>query len=472
MQPNELNAMNAEMTDPLSIDKESFDQNQPDLETQLYELRWCGITTFSAGQIITIKFMISLFGVVNNIFEAYFNISYYVIDWFTLVQIPAGFVATIVLANLTFNSVLGFRVLLLILTISILLGCRCSIIAFFYPFLYGLIFVGQICAGFGDRATTATVSSFVTSWFPENQIGLAISIKSMSMSVGSLLSFIVPTQLVSPPPFQENDLSNITSDWKSNETIAEWENGVKWKFISLYGSLIVMSLIVLIFTFICVLNEPPKPPTIAQAKVRAQKKQEKSKVILGNVRQFLRFGKSILIDKVVWQMTIIASIAMICNYLQRVLVGEVLRSVFIEKCYHSEINRMSGFALALHEVGGFAGSLVAGKALDYSKRHKAILLFSLISSALVSLCFTVGCYFVSVVAVFVFNTVLGFTLFATFSPLLDMFLQHTYPKNPSVSTLLFMVVSTVLVIPTTQICRIVLNYVNGPAVLACVAVLF
>ena len=457
-------------SDLLDNSPESTTEVESETETQVYKFRWW-IAAFFASQIAAIKFLTSPFGIINNIFKAYYNISYYVVDWFSLIQLPAAFVAVIILANLLFNSIIGFRKLLLILTFSILLGSLFSVIASVYPFLYGLIFAGQFCAGFGFRVIAATISMFASSWFPEKQIGLAISIKASSISFGALLSFIVPTQLMSPPPSQE-DNRNITSDWKNNETIEEWKNDVKWKFTWLYGSLIVISLIALIFTLIYVIDEPLKPPTIAQAKVRAQKKQEKPKTILGNIDEFLRFCKLTLADKVVWQLAIIASIIVGSNYLERILVGEILRDVFIAQKYDSRINEMAGYVLALHEVGGFVGGLVAGKALDYSKRYKKLLLLSLVLNLLMVLCLTLACYFVNVVAVFIFNTLFGFAIAFCIIPLLDLLLQHTYPKNPGIVTLLFLGICTVLVIPIAQVCRVILNYVNGPAVLACLGVLF
>ena len=458
-------------SDALEKDPPSAIDNHGENETQLYKLRWW-IAAFSACQIIVMKFLISLFGIMNNVFKTYYDTSYYVVDWFSLIQLPAGFVATIILANLLFNSIIGFRKLLLILSFSILLGCIFSIIASIYPFLYGLIFVGQFCAGFGYRTTMAILSMFASSWFPEKQIGLAISIKTISVSVGSILSYIIPTQLMSPPPFQEDNLNNITSDWKNNETIAKWKDEVMWKFISLYGSLIVMSLIALIFTFIYVVDEPPKPPTIAQAKVRAQKKREKAKTILANIGEFLRFCRSILVDKVVWQLVIIGSVTVGTHYLQRVLIGEIIRDVFVAQNYNSRINQMAGYVMALNEVGGFIGGLAMGKALDYSKRYKVLLLLSLVLSLIMMLGLTLACYFVNVVTVYIFNTLLGFTLLASIVSLLDMLLQHTYPKNPGILTLIFFGEIIILVIPTAQIFRVVLNYFNGPAVLACLVVLF
>ena len=435
------------------------------VETQLYMLRWW-IASFYMLEIIVVRFVTSSFGVVNNVYKAYFNISYFVVDWFFLVQIAAGFVATIILVYLTFNSILGFRKLLIFLTVCISLECAYLTVAFAYPILYGLIFIGQITVGFGFRASAAIVATFATNWFPENQIAFILSVKGMSMSIGCMLAFFVPSQLVSPPPLLDVDYRNKTFHSGNHATNAtsEWKNEVKWKFMTLYGVLLVICLIGFIFMLIFAVDEPPKPPTIAQAKVRAKRRLKKSKKEFRNLREILKECRSIVLDKVMTQMVLAGAALFGANYLQKVLVGEIVREVFIAENYNSRINKMSGYVLVLFEVGCFVGSLAGGKAVDYFKNHKAVILFSLISCIFTLSSLTVGCYFHNVPTIFVFNTLFGFAQCLFFPPAFDILLEHFYPKHPGVVMLFFVGASSILVIPLEQIWRILLLYINGPAV--------
>ena len=115
--------------------------------------------------------------VINNIYKAYFDLSYYVIDWFTLIHIPAMFLSSLILAMLAFNSIVDSRKLFVLLSICAIFSCGFSMISFTFTYLYAFVFLGQFIIGFGAETSSAIISSLATNWFPEDQIAFALSFK-------------------------------------------------------------------------------------------------------------------------------------------------------------------------------------------------------------------------------------------------------------------------------------------------------
>ena len=74
-----------------------------------------------------------------------------------------------------------------------------------------------------------------------------------------------------------------------------------------------------------------------------------------------------------------------------------------------------------------------GKVVDHFKCYKipVFVCLNLVLFHFVSYIF--GWYFASIKTIFVFNTFLGLAFSTAHSPVLDMLLQHTYPRNPGLT---------------------------------------
>ena len=455
-----------EETAVLTNDNENEKNNANKLDTKVYLIRWWVIAIMTV-QVLVIKMLTNSFGVINNVYKAYFDVSYYVIDWFTLIQTPGRIGATIILALLSFNSIIGFRKLFIVMTACTLISSMLLVFAFAFPQIYELVFLGQFAAGFGYQTASALIPTFATLWFPETQIGLAMSFKLIGMSIGSTLAFLVPTQMVSP--LSSFDQKNVTSRIQSNTTdINEtnvWKNEVHWKFMLLYGVLLAINVIVVAFVLLFVTDQPPKPPTIAQALVRSQKNYGQPKNILKNMENFLNACKSIWFDKVVFQTVLICGFTFSSNYFQKLFMGQVVREVFAVRKYGSLINAMSGYVLVVYDAGYFCGGLVSGKILDRFKKYIISLCVALILSIIAMFGLAVGRYFYSIEAIFVFIALLGFSLGSCDIPTFDIVLQHTYPKSPTFVMLLFTSECRIVILLIGQCGRFVLSDVSATAVL-------
>ena len=450
-------------------------ENGSEIETQVYPLRWW-IAAFFSIQVVVIRMIMNSFGIVNNIYKAYFDISYYAIDWFSLIQEVGMIVSCIFLALLCFSRITKFRKLFVMMVLMAILPCISVIISFAYPQLYALLYLGLFVVGFGFQTSGAISVALATNWFPDNQIGTAMSFQLQGMALGAFLAFLVPSQLATPPPqnFNQQQNGNMTS-LPENATFkmrfCNWKYETYWKFSFLYGCVMLVCVIVLVFTLMFVSDYPKKPPTVAQALVRAQNNYDRPQNIRQNLVNFINLSKSVLFDKVFVLAMIIFSISFCLNNLQRLLTGQILRDVFIVRSYGSSINAMSGYVLTVYEVGCFFGNLVSGLLLDYLKKHKLILYFGQIATAFTGIGLALGQHYCSVAAIFVFIGFFGFALCICYTPIFDMVLEHTYPTNPSFVILLFNLQCEILIVFISQISRFILNFINGTAVFIFIVVL-
>ena len=441
------------------------DENGSEFDIQTYGLRWW-IAFVLALLLIMIRLIANSIGVVNNVYKAYFNVSIYAVDWFTMVQIPGFMVGCIVMAKLTYHSIVDLRRLCLVASVVTFISCALMIVAFIFPHLYGLIFVGHLLLGLGSPSAFALMNMFSTSWFPENQVGLALSFESMGMSIGTLLAFFIPSQLFEPP------LANLTKEkhfaLRGNKTFNQethWQNKTQLRFLFLFGVSLLVCLFVVIFIFVYVVDQPPKPPSLAQAKARAKKTKTEQKKFIADFKEFFEEVGKVLGDKAIIQFMVITSILGSGNYLQKLLMGELVRLVFDVTEHNSKINAMSGYVLICYEIGCFLGGLIGGKVIDHTKKYKIVVAVSMGLYFMSFSALTVGYYFHNIPSVYILNALLGF--FACFSkiPLFDMLLQHTYPKKPGFVSLTTLSVRLIAAIVFGQTSRVLLESISGTAVL-------
>ena len=433
------------------------------VETKLYRKRWVILLLFVI-QNVAAKIPICSNGVINDVYKEYFKISYYIIDWFTLIQIPAMIMSAFILAFFTFNSVIDSRNLFVLLSSCAIFSFAFSMIAFLHTPLYFLFILCQFVISFGAESSQATISAIATNWFPENQIGFALSIKTMAYSLGCILGFLLPSQIFVPNVHTKNNSSdivyiNVSTNIQSNK----WHYETRSKFLILYGSLLVVSVVVLVLVLLFVSDKPPIPPTIAQAMKPPQTRRKMSELIK-NSADFFKETKNVLSSKLVFQLAIILSILYSCGDVQNLLVGQIVRESFNSYNHHETTDAAGGYVLALHGLGCVAGSFASGKLIDLYKRHKLILNMFLLLSASIVACLAIAQLYHNILTIFVSNTLLGFSICACFVPIFDMLLQHTYPRNTSFVVLIFVSVSTVASVAFGEACRLLLNYFNGIAV--------
>jgi len=409
-------------------------------ETKLYSIRWFIIFLVGFVAIVS-RTLRSSFGVVNDVYVSYFNISYELADWFTLIMLP-GCTISCVLFFILFTKSISIRNVAIMMSGSLSFTCICLIIAYVHMQFYPLILVGNFALGFVIAAIDLVSASYAINWFPEHQVGIALSANELGCSIGSLLGYIIPSNILLVP--KQLNSTNITCS--SITTQKPNTNQNLWFFTNqlrlIIFSSVLLTIVALIFLCFAIFmkDKPPLPPTKAQAKVRLQSREHEAQSGLDKT-QLLQLLRTVTFNKVFWQVIFILSTSIgACDTFVKMFMGEILKKLFIKIGDESSYNSFSSLMLVCYEVGGIIGSILSGKIVDNFKNYHhqisvilAICLMSMISILL-------GYYFNSVVVLYVFYFSFGTCLGYLPTPSYEIVFQQFYPIDSGVLALMIRIV--------------------------------
>ena len=128
--------------------QESCQANEDEVNTspKVYKFRWF-LAVLVGLVVLILRMIMTSFGIVNDVYVAYFNLTYAEVDWFSLIQLPGDISSSFVLAFFIFLNRTGFRNQLLLMTGIEVFSCICLICSYVYPILYPLIYVSQFSMG-------------------------------------------------------------------------------------------------------------------------------------------------------------------------------------------------------------------------------------------------------------------------------------------------------------------------------------
>ena len=440
---------------------------------QLYAIRWW-IASLIALESLMLRIYKNSFGIVSDVYVEYFKISHLMVDWFTMVQVPGMILASAVLAPTIYNQIIGLRKLAAVMAGCLTFTCCCLFTAYSFPFLFPLIYVGEFLVGFAVITMDVVSASFAIKWFPEYQVGFALSIKSISGNVGSLLAYLIPTNMLISPEHNITLLNETSLNfWRQNPVHQDWLSKNQTRLVIFSSVMLLMSVTTLVFLVIFSSDRPPKPPTLAQACVRAKKSLDDSKFedIVHNIKDFVLECKRIFRNKIVIQVAFMFSITQSCNFIQKLFMGEILRKVFLNFEHPQDADEMSGYVLVLFEVGCIAGSVASGKVVDYNKNYHIQVIIGMTMCFVSMIGILIGYYYSQIVILFVGNTLFGFFVSFLVTPIFEIVYQHLYPTDSGFLTLLLRIECSFVTILIGQVCRLLLDLLGGIGVLIFVSIL-
>ena len=321
----------------LKMSSDEIERSSSPIDMKLYGLRWW-IAGF-VGLISTMSRLFrGMFGIVNDVYAAYFHLTYVTLDWLTLAPISGIVLTCLLLALLIFHKIVLIRQLAIAMAACFVLLCMFHLAAYVWPIVYPLMFLAQVFLGFSYVALEALSASFAISWFPENEVGVALASKSTGARFGSLLGFLIPSNLFVSPSLNDSFSSLNHSSFSSEK----WFQHNQTRFIAFSGALLFVSAISLGFFIIFYNEKPPSPPTAAQALLTTSTTERSLLDVFKNVSGFFKACSNILLNKVFVQISFILSVVTSCFVIQKMLIGEMLRFFFIDLGYSRRPNVMSG----------------------------------------------------------------------------------------------------------------------------------
>ena len=459
-----------------------MEEDQKNIETEQYSVRWLFIIISGIVSALE-RFLGGGIGVVNNIYVAYFRLPYATIDWFTLIALPGKVTGNLVLVVIIYFQLVGLRRLFITLAACLVFYCAGLTIGYVFPILYSLIFIAQFVKGIVTVLVEVVAAMLCVIWFPENQVGFALSFKEIGGSTGSLLAYVVPSFALDPPPqntsFIRNQMSgNISfsnssltglfeNDWRHN-----WisKDGFRLFLISLISFIIAVTILINLVIFSA--DAPPKPPSVAQASLRSNKNTTKIKFHSKNMAAFFQQCYRVAFSVVNIEVVIILAVLAGCTFIQKMLMGEILRDSYLKFFSPVKANELTGFALVLFEIGCVIGSILSGKVSDYFKNYVLQIASGMFLTFLSGLGIFLGYYFENFATVFVFQTSYGVFSALCVIPLYECLFQHFYPMNTGFIVLITGVQIDVVSTVVGEISRLVYINLSGGAVIIYMTILF
>ena len=367
-------------------------------------------------------------GVNNDIFSSYFNLPFAVVDWFTIITRPAAWLTCVGFAFLSILNKASFRKVALTCASLSVIASLCQLVAYGFPFLYWFMFIGNFLLGILVGYIMVIPVSFAVLWFPDNEIGTAMSIRMVCSKLGFLLAFLVPSHFLTPTQCESNGFN--TSAKNFTECECNWVDEEKQKMLIYVGVILVISVLILIFLIFFAIDQPPKPPTVAQALLRQNIETQKEEQFGNKIVMFFKETKKLFTDGAFLILILLLATVYVFNYYQALFLSEILRPIFQSFYSSVDADRMSSYLVVAFELAAIIGTFITGFLVDRIKNYVLLIRIHFAWCVICWIGLIVGYCFQNITAVFVCNFLSGLGCGSLYVPIFDLSTQHTYPRKP------------------------------------------
>ena len=434
----------------------------------VYKRRWA----FLFGLFLinsTSMFSSVVFGLIDDIFTGYFNISYAEGDWITLAVYATSCLAIPTLAWLCFANRMGIRLLILVESFSLSLSYLMIVIAIANPKLYLFIIIGQLVHGITNAIQWSIPPLFAVLWFPNNEVGIAIAANFIGAALGAGIGFgVPPLVLIEPPSVLPKKDYNVTS------TGVQWHNATRtWKeedritLLEIFVSMLVITLIIFTLFFLFLTDLPPKPPTIAQALQRTRFSIQNSVKELNkkNLKNYLKLMHFLFTDLTFVSLVVVYSIVHRAVMLEFTLMGELIRAIAPSIDIDASPNELGSYVMILYPISTATGSVTSGKLLDKYNQYQRQAVIGAGMTFISTFGIAISYYLKSFVSLCIFNGGFGFSTRICIISLLAVVTRHTYPVAESFVSIWVTGFESFVLIVISEIGRLLIKDVNDISVL-------
>lgn len=382
--------------------------------TSLYKIRWVLLIVFSFIE-MTVGFVSTSFGVSSSTYATFFNQSAATIDLLTTGRSLGSIIAVPIFAYMNLSKRFTLRRLILGPQCLKIVALTLIVLSSISPDYFAMAFVGVLIEG-NTNTAMCLVFAFIPLWFPDEQIGSALAIVSMSLFVGYTLAYTIPP----------NVLPHVPVNGTNETEMQNWEDEVAHDMLCMYIPCVVINLICLILIYFFLIDAPPKPPTVAQAakrvkviKLDATPPEDKNgEVFLALVKQLMA-NMSFIID------------CTISGLLGQSFLVEVilLNEALFEITDASETAVLSGKLLITMIACLVIGMIFAGVLIDRFKSYKVQIITSTALACLSAGISIAGFDIPALWVLYLGHALTGFTSGLGSIPTIELSTQHTYPMD-------------------------------------------
>jgi len=408
--------------------------------THLYKRRWVFLCVLIVLQLIC-SYNFAGFGQINDVYAGYFKVTYAQTDWMTIASFAGVVLISPFLAALSYFHVVALRNLIITAAVCVLFAFLCISTSLVQPLLFPLLVIGQLFNGCAGAILVSIPSIFAALWFPDSQIGTAISLNMFGISVGNVLGFIVPVTVLHYP----------VSDNTTNSTLINNARIVQDRVVLLemYFSFLSVAIAVAVFFVAFLTDKPPQPPSLCQA--------AKRDIVDKTKRTFYGFLRDTwaLFSLNYAMLALIFGIIFHINAWQYTMMGEMIRFIAHTQQIAIPPDVFGGLIMASTAVSGAVGSVVSGKIVDTYKRFKLQAFVGALAACLFSVGLTLAFYFRSILAIALSNAMFGFAVRICIVPVYELVLEQTYPTDESFVSIWLSGAQTVIGVAAAEVGRII-----------------
>ena len=409
------------------------------------------------------------FGLIDDIFTGYFNITYAEGDWITLAVYATSCLAIPILAWLCFSNQMGIRLLILVETFFLSASYLLIVISIAYPKLYLCIIFGQLLHGITNAIQWSIPPLFAVLWFPNNEVGIAIAANFIGAALGAGIGFGVPPRVLREPPsvIPKVDGENMTivEGAQIHNASRSWKEEDRQTLLEIFLTMFVITIFLLVFFFIYLTDLPPKPPTIAQALKRSSQNDKVKKLNKENLKEYFELLKFLFTDMTFVSLLIVYSVVHRAVMLEFTLMGELIRAIAPTVDIDASPDEIGSYVMIFYPISTATGSVVSGKLLDYFGKYQKQAIVGAGMTFLSTFGIAISYYFRSFVAICVFNTGFGFSTRICIISLLAVVTRHTYPVSESFVSIWVTGFESFVLIVISEVGRLLIKDVNGVSVL-------
>ena len=433
----------------------------------IYKRRWLLLATTCLWSSIEI-YLSECFGAANEIFALYFQTNLKQSDWMLLGLYAGTTLVTPIFAYLCHADLIGFRRMSIAAVVCLFIASCATIFVVQYPFLHTMLIPTNLLHGIAYSVSCCINTYFPVLWFPDHQVKIAVALLYASLTLGGLLSSVIPPGIIKPIPYDilhnsnKNNTNNL-DDWKEAT-----HNTLLWMFSALAISLCL----ILIYIAIYAADLPPKPPTYAMLKNRSVSTERPS--AYESFKDFLKDTRLLFKNKMflicIFVLGITRNMIMVEALHMTQLVGEISNYANEHGLSNSVL---SGLVLVVFATSGIIFMLASAKILQWYKCYVIQTIFGTSLGLASGIAVYLSYHYGTLSGLFVSNIIFSLGNRFCVMPMLEIVTRITYPMNEAFVSAWVTGVNSLILVIMAEIARFTSDHLSsGSSLIVMCVVLF
>ena len=257
---------------------------------------------------------------------------------------------------------------------------------------------------------------------------------------------------------------NIITNMSFTDCKDTWIHQQRRNFLIYQGTLTLLAFVLLLILIFLAADQPPKPPTKAQALLRRENETVKQFTFTQHAKLYVKEMKLLFNDLTFVNIVFSFAILFATNIFQSLFTSELMRPIF-GGYFYSNPDEISSYLVILYEAGAIVGSIISGQIMNRMKNYAELVRIGFLMTIVCTVGLILSYYFKHIPFIFISNILVALSSCFIFSPMYEISTQHTYPRPTDfvLSSLIFGF--RPLVILLSELYRLVLSYLGGLSLL-------